>query len=667
MNQPDATAVSDREPSGSADGIAGARWGSQSRAFIIVAGLVLLFFALWESVERRWGTSSADSRLHALHLVRGIGASLAAAAVVAWLIGAASPSPARAAPRGERWWVAGQQTPTQWARDYGRWFILMRWIAVGVSAGLIFFTTQVAPVLPHDLWLPLAATVAALAASNVCYGLLLRRGIATDHLVPVQIGIDLLLLTVLLHFSGGIENPLSLLMVFHVIIAGIVLDRRRCFLAAAVASALYALLAMGEWSGLLPHYPLFIFPHAHGELAITHAAHWTPYVMSSIGVQTVVLFLTAYFVSTLAERVLYDERELVAMAERAMAERQLLERAMETTRTGLRVLDRNIREEWVNEQWKQLLPSAGAAGKDEVGTVNDAARRTVADGQVRLSELASDSCGNGGAARRILQVTTAPLYDQANHVTQIAELVQDVTQQREAQARLVQSNRLAAMGEMAGQIAHEVNNPIAIISAKARLLMGDHAAEMSPHVSAELDKIASQADRVARVAQGLLTYCRPAQRQSARLDLRLPIERALDLIEQRARAAGVEVVNEVQQLPDVVGNCDEMEQVFCNLFLNAVDAMSEGGGGRLSVQGRCEVDQVEVTVRDTGRGMDPHVRRRLFEPFFSTKSHSGTGLGLAICQELVQGSGGTIDVVASEPGSGSTFRVRLPLVAKDHA
>ena len=560
---------------------------------------------------------------------------------------------------GERWWAAGQQTPSQWARDYGRWFILMRWIAVGVSAGLVFFATQVAPVLPHDLWLPLAATVGALAASNVCYTLLLRRAIWNCQLVPVQIVIDLLLLAILLHYSGGIENPLSLLMVFHVIIAGIVLTPRICFLTAAIASTLYALLAMGEWSDVVPHYTLSIFPHFHGEHAVTHAAHSTPYVMSSIGVQTMVLFLTAYFVSTLAERVLYDERELAAMAERAMAERQLLERAMVTTGTGLRVLDRGLRREWANEQWKHLVPSDAEQIVD--GAITPA-RQTLLDGRVRLSE----SIGTpSGAGDRILQVTTAPLYDQSQQITQVAELVQDVTQQREAQARLVQASRLAAMGEMAGQIAHEVNNPIAIVSAKARLLLDDHGSEMSAHVASELEKIVSHADRVARVAQGLLTYCRPAERQRAPLDLRLPIERALGLVEQRAQAMHVKVENLVPQIPTVLGNCDEMEQVFCNLFLNALDAMAASDGGSLTVRGRCEGDQVEIAVQDTGRGMPEEVRQRIFEPFFTTKFKGGTGLGLAICQELVRSSGGTLDVV-SKVGAGSTFLLRLPRMHGDN-
>jgi signal transduction histidine kinase len=648
-------------PEGGGGSKARLRLGLGGRAFALTAGAVLVFFALWELIERRAG-GELDSHLRALHLLRGIGASLAAAGLVAWLIRHASPSPGPV-PAVDPWRLRGPLSGEQWAQRYGRWFVMMRWIFLGVSGAMVIFATQVGDLVDHSLWLPLTIPLALLALLNIGYGLLLSRGAQFRRLLPAQILIDLVVLTVLLHFSGGIENPLSLLMVFHVIISGIVLDRRRCFQTAAAASALYAMLAMAEWSGLLQHYTLHTFPHFHILRADgpIHAAHFTSYVLSCVVVHAAVLLLTAYFVSTLAERVFYDERMLAAMAERALAERQLLERAMETTGTGLRVLDRRMQPHFLNEQWRRLMGQGQTDGEHLCGEAC-AARRTFEDGQVRLTEIACDARGpavDGTGSRRFLQLTTAPLYDAAGQVGQVVELAQDVTRQKDAQEHLLQAGRLAATGELAGQVAHEVNTPIAILSVKARLLLGDHRQDMSDHVASELEKITHQAERVARVAQGLLGYCRAPVAGRMPTDVRVPLGRALELVEQRAAKALIQIENRLPpDLPPALINPSEMEQVFSNLLFNALDAMP--AGGRLVLCGRRGSACLEVMVEDSGCGMSAEVRRRIFEPFFTTKGKNGTGLGLAICRELIRGCGGNIEV-DSEPGSGSRFKVILPL------
>jgi signal transduction histidine kinase len=215
------------------------------------------------------------------------------------------------------------------------------------------------------------------------------------------------------------------------------------------------------------------------------------------------------------------------------------------------------------------------------------------------------------------------------------------------------------MGELAGQVAHEVNNPIGIVSAKARLLVDHHRGEMSEHVAAELEKITTQSDRVARVAQGLLTYCRTADLGRAAAKVDVAVKRAIHLIEPRAHQSKVTIEEQLpDDLPRVRANSDELEQVFCNLFINALDAMPTGG--RLCVAAACDGDHVAISVQDSGCGMTADVRARIFDPFFTTKKQDGTGLGLSICQELVHASGGSI-VVESEPTHGSKFTLRLAI------
>jgi len=236
----------------------------------------------------------------------------------------------------------------------------------------------------------------------------------------------------------------------------------------------------------------------------------------------------------------------------------------------------------------------------------------------------------------------------------------DLTQERLLERQLTQAAKLAAMGELAGHVAHEVNNPIGIVSAKVRLLLSG-SEPLSEKVQSDLTKIVQQCDRIATLTRGLLGYCRPTDAPKAPLDLRAPLERALGFLETKVQRAGAELVQELEPAPVARANGGELEQVFLNLILNAIQAMPEGG--RLRVRcGRAERagrPGSEVEVEDSGVGMDEATRLRVFEPFFTTKGVKGNGLGLAICYGLIQAHDGELDV-ESTPGQGSVFRVWLP-------
>jgi signal transduction histidine kinase len=279
---------------------------------------------------------------------------------------------------------------------------------------------------------------------------------------------------------------------------------------------------------------------------------------------------------------------------------------------------------------------------------------------VRVTEVALSEA----ALPRVFQLTTAPLVDKEGTFTHVVQVGQDVTQQKRIQAGMVRAEKLAAVGELAGKIAHEVNNPIAIISAKARLLLADGDEPLPAKAVDELTKITNLADRVARIAQGLLSYCRPAAGPAAPLDLRIPIRRALAIVETPAAGAGVRIEEHLTDpVPEACANGGEMEQVFLNLFLNSLDAMPRGGV--LSVSARAERGDagcsIRILVEDTGCGVPEEIMDHVFEPFVTTKGDSrGTGLGLSICLGLVRSAGGEIEL-ESEPGRGTRVRLRFPV------
>ena len=556
--------------------------------------------------------------------------------------------------------------------DYARWFISLRWIAVAVAATMSFVAVYVVEFLPYESWLPLIGVVIVLAALNVLYTILVRTGKGTSVIVAFQAYMDLVLLTILIHFSGGIENPLVLLMIFHVIIAGITLSRKQCYSIAVAATALLALLAWSEASGLIEHYTLQIIPHYEQAGHLAHAALDTLFVSSYVGLQGTILLLTAFFVTALSEKLRQKEHQLEILADRALTQHQLLERALDTTGTGLFVCDREMQPVLANRRWNTWseLFSKNSDLQEKFGGENSPIRSTLEHGKVLVSEIASPHITPESSLTetfQTFQVTTAPILDKDGITTHVVQLVQDITDQKTAQTQMIRAGQLAAVGELAGQVAHEVNNPIAIISTKGRLLLSDHMKEMSDRTADEIRKMIVLADRVADIARGLLSYCRPSDAERSRVDIAVAMRRSLAMVAQRAKDLGIKIEDEIpKNLPPVYANDQEIEQVFLNLFLNSLDAMPNGGTIQLSASvpdGLSSHDTkfVSVKVADTGIGMSEEVRKRIFEPFFTTKPEGkGTGLGLSICHGLIQHNDGSIEV-ESTVGEGSKITIKLPI------
>lgn len=649
------------------------------RPLVIGLGAIVVLFAAYEVIERTLLGGVDPGVIYVLHLIRGLGGAAVAATIVAWLlIGDSPPLPATVA--GRAWSEPVLPDRREIVTRYAEWFVRMRWVAVVVAAILALIATRATGLLAPAMLGPLLATIGVLAAANLVYPCLARDDRLWHAVLPLQVYVDLTLLTVMLHFSGGIENPLSELMFLHVIIGGVILTRRSCYSIAVAGGVLYALLVWSEWAGWIPHHRLHLHPHADG--VVDPLSGNTLYVGSGSVLHAMILLLAAFFVSTIAERIRHGEHQVRLMADHAIAEHRLLDQALETTGTAVRVVDRDLRAALVNTRWKQWLGGADThrPGRfDQIDGPECPARKTLRDGTTRVTRIELPDVSGlapGLAApfgeRRVIQLTTASLGGDTDAVEQVVELAQDITDQQRRQEQMIRADRLAAVGELAGHVAHEVNNPTAIINAKARLLLSDHRADLSDKTAGELAKIVDLSDRVARIAQGLLSYCRPSPATRTTLDIRAPIRKALSLVEQRARTLGVAIDQRLDgTVPPVRANVGEMEQVFLNLLLNAMDAMESGDTLRVATS----VDSTPlgdgspallVRVSDTGRGIDPNVLARIFDPFFTTKRDGkGTGLGLSICQGIIKSHGGSIDV-DSLPGRGTSVTIRLPGMEMSH-
>ena len=242
-----------------------------------------------------------------------------------------------------------------------------------------------------------------------------------------------------------------------------------------------------------------------------------------------------------------------------------------------------------------------------------------------------------------------------------ADLQRQMQELRRTQDQLMQAAKLAAIGELAAGIAHEVNNPLMVIIGTATVLR--RRPEFSPYYD-RLDAIEVQAARATKLVRGLLDFARRRARTPTEVPIRETIERALALVADRLRSPALETIKLFDESdPVVFGDRDELTQVFINLITNAADAMPRGGRLTLSTDVRRHEDVAYLSARvtDTGVGIPPENRDKIFESFFTTKPEGqGTGLGLAVTLEIVKNHEGTIEV-ESAVGKGTTMIVNLPL------
>jgi len=227
-----------------------------------------------------------------------------------------------------------------------------------------------------------------------------------------------------------------------------------------------------------------------------------------------------------------------------------------------------------------------------------------------------------------------------------------------AQKDLAQAERLAGIGLLASGVAHEINNPLAIIRGNAELL------EMSPRLDdsdqSEVETIIRQVGRVKRIVSNLLAFAGTTKKVVRPCDIEALLDEILDQIGHQIPLEGYIIERKGQSARgDIEGDCDQLRQVFTNLIVNGLQAMESGGTLTVSTAVDREGGCFSVTIGDSGPGIPADVQEKLFTPFFTTKPR-GTGLGLAVSYGIVKDHGGDIRV-ESTPGEGTSFVVLLPL------
>jgi PAS domain S-box-containing protein len=249
--------------------------------------------------------------------------------------------------------------------------------------------------------------------------------------------------------------------------------------------------------------------------------------------------------------------------------------------------------------------------------------------------------------------------------TAIILFLQDITEKKRVQRALYQSQRLASIGRLAAEVAHEINNPLSVVLTYIRLmrkLIGRQrfSLERLDDVNRYLSTMDEEVSRSGNIVKSLLDFSRRAEIEVTENDIRAIVEKTIDLVRHRCELEEIEIItSHAPDLPPVLSDFKRLQQPILNIILNAIEAMPNGGSLRISTSVGENREFVSVDISDSGTGISKEDLEKIFEPFFSTKTGKGVGLGLSVAYSIIHQHYGDISV-RSEVGKGTQFTIRLP-------
>lgn len=487
--------------------------------------------------------------------------------------------------------------------------------------------------------------IAFLYLLTIIYAILLKSLKSSPQIVVftyAQIIIDLFAETLIIFLTGGIASWFSFLYPLSIASSSILLNRRACYIMATISSILYGLLLDLQFYEILPQSTSAYFA----------AKEYFYNIFANISAFYLIAFLSGH----LSER-LYRTTESLKKSESVLSDLRVISRdIIESMPGGVFTTDLNRRiitfnnsaqritgyrlEEVIGKTPEEIFPFLKYVNNINIRTEGEIHRngKTITIG-IGFSNLRNSSGEEIG----------------------IIGTFQDLTDLKAMEAEIKKKEKWALIGELSASVAHELRNPLASLKASIEMLLDKKVPE---HHAMRLTKIAlSEMDRLNSIVTDFLIYARPPRLETESFDLNKMLGYVVTLLRSSAGVEkGVNIIADLSDELTVRGDPKQLQQVFWNLGINAVEAVPENG--IVEIYTRKNDKEIHIVFKDNGVGIEGREMEKIFYPFYTTKE-SGTGLGLSIAQRVVEEHGGRIIVESEGNGKGSTFTVVLPLTNHD--
>ena len=523
-----------------------------------------------------------------------------------------------------------------------RWFLFFRVLIITLFlGGAIAYQLRSGLQKPHPVlpFLYLLVGISYLYALISASILPLTRRLRL--FTQAQIVWDLLFVSSLIYVTGGIESLFSFLFILVIISASVFLTRKEVLLVASASAILYGSILDLQYYGFLPLVGGLYFPEQISDRDVFFA----------VFVNVLAFFLTALLSGTLAERLRRSELAL----EKKEIDYEELENLNQTIlaniSSGLMIVNSRGRiRSWNAAAEKITGYSLHEVYDREVREVFP--HLAVYDGEFRVISRGEGRFPDQRGIQRVLGYASSLIKNPQDETLGLLITFQDLTHVKQLEEQLHRADRLAAVGQLASGMAHEIRNPLAAISGSVQLLMeGDHVTDENRRLKGIVVK---EANRLSDLLTDFLLFARPSPPRFESVDVSILLDELADMIIADYRFSGLKICREYP--PGIRMHLDrrQFSQALWNLVINGAEAMEGEGTMRLGIASGART----VYVEDSGPGIPEGIRDRIFDPFFTTKER-GTGLGLATVYSIVEAHGGRIEVATGTAG-GARFSIHLP-------
>lgn len=485
-----------------------------------------------------------------------------------------------------------------------------------------------------DVWLPVYFVLLLGFIANsvflISFTFLEKKPWSTAFLL----GVDAVLVTGLLNFTGVNQSLFVFLYFVTILLTGLVYRRKGAIL-------------MALWVGGLYSWLLALNPHVGGEG-----------IYFSLGLNMVAFFAVAGLSGTFSEQIDFMGMRLEESSKEIEILSNLNDLIVRNIPSGLMTISPEGQVDFSNAQAEEILHDDKLKGRrllDVLPEIYHSLNQFTFTGEERILREELDWEIDGQS--RVLEVTASPLRDDQREDQGFLLILQDLTDLKKMERQLRQKEKLAAVGQLAAGIAHEIRNPLASISGSIQLLVGQP--DLDPERAKLMNIVLREIDRLNNLISEFLEYVRPEEIRKEAIDLNVLVKEVLEQIRfNKSLRQDIGQKVELEARTWITGHRDKLKQALLNIVINSYQAMEMVPEAELTVMTYEEKGRVVLKISDSGVGIPSDIIDRIFEPFHTTKP-KGTGLGLAITHKILEAHEAVVGV-ESQPSVGTTFKVEFP-------